>query len=354
MLSENEKRIKELCQELGQCLYEQSQVEKFNNLAEIEETVRDLMIGVCQPRNRYFFVKTSTGETAGRTRKVKSILGELPITEKQAKKLEVKPRTQMSPMLEKNCLLLSGDESYEKSAQKIKSLTGIAVSHSTQQRLVHRYAFEELPSNPEVEVEEMSLDGGKVRLRTAKGKALIWRDYKAVSFHQLGVAAFFQDNSALLDLVNSQVLAEPLICLGDGHDGIWNLFGQIGEKQERIEILDWYHLIENLYKVGGSFQRIDEVKCFLWKGEVDAAISCFEGWSEPQVENFIIYLNKHKHRIVNYGYLQAEGISIGSGSVESKIKQIAHRLKITGASWESGNVPQVLRHRSAYLNGCLF
>ncbi len=67
-----------------------------------------------------------------------------------------------------------------------------------------------------------------------------------------------------------------------------------------------------------------------------------------------IYLNKHKHRIVNYGYLQAEGISIGSGSVESKIKQIAHRLKITGASWESGNVPQVLRHRSAYLNGCLF
>jgi len=33
-------------------------------------------------------------------------------------------------------------------------------------------------------------------IRTAKGKALIWRDYKAVSFHQLGVAAFFQDNSA--------------------------------------------------------------------------------------------------------------------------------------------------------------
>ncbi len=112
----------------------------------------------------------------------------------------------------------------------------------------------------------MSLDGGKVRLRTAKGKALIWRDYKAVSFHQLGVAAFFQDNSALLDLVNSQVLAKPLICLGDGHDGIWNLFREIGEKQERIEILDWYHLIENLYKVGGSFQRIEEVKCFLKEG----------------------------------------------------------------------------------------
>jgi hypothetical protein len=59
----------------------------------------------------------------------------------------------------------------EKSEQKIKSLTEIAVSHSTRQRLVHRYAFEELPSNPEVEVEEMSIDGGKVRLRTPKGVA---------------------------------------------------------------------------------------------------------------------------------------------------------------------------------------
>jgi hypothetical protein len=279
-------------------------------------------------------------------------LGELPITEKQAKTLEIKPRTQMSPMLEKNCLLLSGDESYEKSAKKIKSLTGINVSQSTQQRLVHRYHFEELSSN--TEVEEISIDGGKVRLRTPKGEALIWRDYKGVSFHQLGVSAFFQDNSALLDFVNSQDLAKPLICLGDGHDGIWNLFLEIGQKHERVEILDWYHLVENLHKVGGSFQRIEEVKSFLWRGKVDDAISCFDGWSEHQVENFIIYLNKHKHRIVNYDYFQAEGISIGSGSVKSKIKQIGHRLKITGASWNSGNVPQVLRHRSAYLNDFLF
>jgi hypothetical protein len=80
--------------------------------------------------------------------------------------------------------------------------------------------------------------------------------------------------------------------------------------------LDWYHLIENLYKFGGSFQRIEEVKCFLWKGEVDAAISYFEEWLGPQVGNFITYLNKYKHRIVNYGYLQVEGISIGSGDVE--------------------------------------
>jgi len=43
---------------------------------------------------------------------------------------------------------------------------GIEVSHSTQQRLVHRYEFEEL--KVEKEVEEISIDGGKVRLRTIK------------------------------------------------------------------------------------------------------------------------------------------------------------------------------------------
>jgi len=57
MLSENEKRIKELCQELGQCLYEQSQVEKFNNLGEIEETVRDLMIQYVNPEIGIFLSK---------------------------------------------------------------------------------------------------------------------------------------------------------------------------------------------------------------------------------------------------------------------------------------------------------
>ena len=100
-------------------------------------------------------------------------------------------------MLANNCLLLSGDESYEKAEQKIKKLTGMAVSRSTQQRLVHRYEFEELKVDKDVE--EISIDGGKVRLRTAKGEPLIYRDYKGVSLHTLGVQAFFQENDCLLD-----------------------------------------------------------------------------------------------------------------------------------------------------------
>ena len=57
MLSENEKRIKELSQELGECLYEQSQVKKFNNLGEIELTVRDLMLQYVNPEIGIFLSK---------------------------------------------------------------------------------------------------------------------------------------------------------------------------------------------------------------------------------------------------------------------------------------------------------
>ena len=115
--------------------------------------------------------------------------------------------------------------------------------------------------------------------------------------------------------------------------------------------MDWYHLVENLGKVGGSKQRLDAVEGFLWQGEVERAIAQFHDWQHERVSTFIADLTKHRPRIVNDGYYQAEGISIGSGAIESTIKQIGRRMKLSGAQWKKGNVPQVLKQRSAYLNG---
>ncbi|MBE9020562.1 ISKra4 family transposase, partial [Chroococcidiopsidales cyanobacterium LEGE 13417] len=119
---------------------------------------------------------------------------------------------------------------------------------------------------------------------------------------------------------------------------------------QRREILDWYHLVENLGKVGGSQHRLDAVEAKLWHGDVEGAIVQFDDWQHERVTTFIGYLNKHRARIVNYGYYQAEGISIGSGAMESTIKQIGRRMKISGAQWDKNNVPQVLKQRCAYLN----
>jgi len=245
--------------------------------------------------------------------------------------------------------LLSANGSYERASEDILVLTGMAVSASTQQRLVHRQDFE--PARVETSVQEMSVDGGKVRLRTPLGEECEWRDYKAVNLHSQYVNAFFQDNDSLVSWVNQQPLAVPLTCLGDGHDGIWNIYAKIGTDEQRREILDWYHLVENLGKVGGSQQRLDRAEALLWRGDVEAAIEQFNDWQHQRVDRFVAYLHKHRARIVNYDYYHSEGISIGSGAVESTIKQIGRRLKISGAQWKPSNVPQVLQHRCAYLNG---
>ena len=254
-----------------------------------------------------------------------------------------------SPSLEKCCLLLSANESYQRAEEDIRVLTGIEVSHSTQQRMVHRQEFE-MP-DIDSETETISLDGGKVRLRTPQGQSSEWRDYKAVNLHQNGLGAFFRENENLLNWVNQQPLARPLVCLGDGHCGIWNIFAQIGDDFQRLEILDWYHLVENLGKVGGSQQRLNQVESLLWRGDVDGAIAQFSDWKHENVNKFINYLNQHRFRIVNYAYFQAEGITIGSGGIESTIKQIGRRVKISGAQWKVENISQVLKHRCAYLNG---
>ncbi len=85
-------------------------------------------------------------------------------------------------------MLLSANVSYENTAQDLEILTGLNVSHSTQQRLVQRYEFTEVTVNQEVE--ELSVDGGKVRLRTPVGQGCEWRDYKAVNLDGHAVAAY--------------------------------------------------------------------------------------------------------------------------------------------------------------------
>ena len=62
------------------------------------------------------------------------------------------------------------------------------------------------------------------------------------------------------------------------------------------------------------------------------------------------YLERHKERIPDDQAIQSKGITIGSGAVESTIKQIGKRIKISGAQCNRNNIAQVLKHHCAYLN----
>lgn len=281
--------------------------------------------------------------------------------------------------------------SYEQAARELAMTTGMSVSASTQRRLVHRQDFagmgapavaaESTPPEPRerpgpapavaassqvgaasppasamppLPVQALSLDGGNIRLRTPPGQASQWRQYKALSLNggAWGVA-FFQANAALAQWAAPLSFTPSYYCLGDGHPGIWGLYEQMALPATRVEILDWYHLKENLYKVGGSSQRLRQAEACLWQGQVSATLALFSRLKSQAAQRFCAYLRTHASRIPDYGYYQAAGIPIGSGSVESLVKQIDQRTQLPGAQWNAANVPQVLAHRCAFLNGCL-
>jgi hypothetical protein len=183
--------------------------------------------------------------------------------------LQVKAGSQISPMLERCCLRVSANVSYQRTAEDIELFTGMRVSAKTQQRLVQRQSFEPPCLEEEVEeVEEVSIDGGTVRLIVQPGEEPRWKQYKAVHLSPEKI------HGAWLD---EQPFSAVVTCLGDGHDGIWNLFEQMREEVERRELLDWYHLMENLEKVGKSFQHSAQARSLLWEGKVDETLALFEG-----------------------------------------------------------------------------
>ena len=269
----------------------------------------------------------------------------------QARELGVSANTRLSPYLEKCCLNVSANASYQHAEEDLKLLTGVGVSHSTLQRLTQRHEWPE----PELlePIEELSLDGGMVRLRTPQGRACEWREYKALAAHGQANIAFYKENEKLVGWANAQTFSIPFICIGDGHDGVWNLVGRMGEAEHRLEILDWYHLMENAHKIQAPADVLAAVREMLWNGQAQDAIYYLRGHPCPGATGFINYLRHHSARLINYKAWQEQGRTIGSGQVESLVKQIASRIKLNGAQWSPESVPKILKHRCAYLNGAL-
>jgi hypothetical protein len=305
--------------------------------------------GISRTGDGIFFIEQKTKTNIGKERIIKSSVGKLRLRHRQLEKLSVQARTRISPLLQKCCLCLSANESFSQAEQDFFLLTGMKVGHSTLQRQVYTETEKEhldFPASP-IAINEVCIDGGKVRLRTPTlGEKCEWRDYQAARLSGVYYGATFRGKEELTAWIDSQVLTNPLICLGDGHSGVWNLFSRIATTQQRYEILDWFHLKENLFKVGGSLKRLRQVETFLWEGKVEQAIALFEQECPRRARKFLAYIEKHRHRLVNYELLQTEyHISIGSGAVESAIKQLDRRLKISGSQWNPDSVSSMLRLR---------
>ena len=110
----------------------------------------------------------------------------------------LRSKTQISPGLEKCGLRLCAKNSFEQAEKDGKILMGIEIGHSNLHRMLKRVELPE--SQAEQKVSALSVDGGKIRLRSeGKGE---WRDYKAVSLHDSVCEAFFKPQRPYKNGVN--------------------------------------------------------------------------------------------------------------------------------------------------------
>lgn len=135
---------------------------------------------------------------------------------------------------------------------------------------------------------------------------------------------------------------EKTVVLSDGAEWIANmkeeLFGD-----DAIQILDFFHLSENVYSYGRAKFKMDESKYIPWAENKCAKLK--EGkWKEVLGElnpdetykntvNLYHYIESNKEHIDYPGYSEM-GLFIGSGAVESSNKTIVQRrFKQAGMRW---------------------
>jgi hypothetical protein len=141
-------------------------------------------------------------------------------------------------------------------------------------------------------------------------------------------------------------ILRPVVVLGDGAPWIWNLAAE--HFGERIEIVDWYHASQHLWRAAtaacgeGSIEGVAWVACgqqALWE-RGGAALRVGFAWlgaRHPEAAETLraelAYFEKNAERL-GYASCHDQGLPIGSGAVESAAKQIAERrLKGPGMRW---------------------
>lgn len=142
--------------------------------------------------------------------------------------------------------------------------------------------------------------------------------------------------------------------VADGAVWIWDVAEDVCPDGQQV--VDWYHAVEHLNKAAGALYPDEQqahnrkrwfktYKHQLYLGNIDTIISVLHKRDVPQ---FATYFERHKRRMT-YLAFREEGLPIGSGTVESGVKQFKQRLSGTGMRWHLDNANVMLVIRSAVL-----
>lgn len=323
------------------------------------------------------------------------------------RRLGLRPNA-MSAEMERLAGMMGVERPFAQGSRLFEALTLVSLSDHSLDKAAQAYGEEQMKCEAEWEQEAYdmdrllehrrqvkpprrlygTLDGGRVHVRGEEGVSdALWRELKvgawfttraqpptqpggtwSIRAEQVRYYADICEADTFSRLVWSTgfqqhaQLAQELVILGDGARWIWELVEE--HYPHAIQIVDWFHACAYLEPVATvSFpdpaQRDDWVtrtKTALWNGCLDEVIAACQQQVDPQREDdpaqkAVTYFTNNRQRM-DYPTYRANGYHIGSGTIESGIKQIgAQRLKVAGATWNLSSARKVAKARAAYLSG---
>ena len=196
------------------------------------------------------------------------------------------------------------------------------------------------------------------KIKGKRGK-IRHRDYVATlkSRHE-----FRNRVAQLYNQVAGQKIAQTVV-IGDGARWIWEMAQE--QFPGAVEILDFFHLSEYVWKVAKLAYPKNEQKQFDWVSTQQKLLKQSQ-WKTVIQNSFQLtrknqdlikaitslerYLTNNQSRVDYQSYLKA-GLMIGSGVVESSNRRVVtQRLKQAGMHWSSRGAEGVMALRAAYLS----
>jgi len=139
----------------------------------------------------------------------------------------------------------------------------------------------------------------------------------------------------------------------DGAEWIWNL--SIDLFPDSTQIVDWYHATQHLAQAAHALFPDDEAQADKWFRHMQTPLFRGEVWrithplQQTGLADHARYFDHHQRRM-HYQEFREAGWLIGSGPVESEIKQFKARLTGPGMRWSRPNAERMLVIRSAVLS----
>jgi hypothetical protein len=222
----------------------------------------------------------------------------------------------------------------------------------------------------------VSMDGGMVNIR---GEG--WKEFKAGVVYDVGqrvgqdpqtgetielpcietrhYTAVLGDVTQFARAFWAVAVAQELPCAArssvtaDGAEWIWNLAADLFP--DSTQIVDWYHATQHLAQAAHALFPDDEDQANHWYRQMQTPLFRGEIWritrplQQAGLADCARYFDYHQRRM-QYQEFREDGWLIGSGPVESEIKQFKTRLTGPGMRWARPNAERMLVIRAAVLS----